>query len=112
MSDSAAFTPIRYADGKLALLDQTRLPAEEVWLHCPDVEPIPDAIRRLAARGAPAIGVAAAWGLVVAVSGEPAGVETTLMRRFDAAWQLLAGTRPTAVNLRWALDQGCRVWDA
>jgi methylthioribose-1-phosphate isomerase len=111
MSDSAAFTPIRYADGKLALLDQTRLPAEEVWLDCPDVETIADAIRRLAVRGAPAIGVAAAWGLVVAVSGEPAGVETTLMRRFDAAWQLLAGTRPTAVNLRWALDQGCRVWN-
>src|SRR6185503_21030998 len=105
----AAFSPIRYAGGKLALLDQTRLPAEEVWLDCPDVDTIADAIRRLAVRGAPAIGVAAAWGLVVAVNAEPAADETTLSRRFDAAWQLLAGTRPTAVNLRWALDQGRRV---
>jgi len=107
----AAFSPIRYAGGKLALLDQTRLPAEEVWLDCPDVDTIADAIRRLAVRGAPAIGVAAAWGLVVAVNAEPAADEATLSRRFDAAWQLLAGTRPTAVNLRWALDQGRRVWE-
>src|SRR5688572_12750642 len=65
-----AFTPIRYVDGRLELLDQTRLPAEEVWLPCPDVETVADAIRRLAVRGAPAIGVAAAWGLVVAVSND------------------------------------------
>src|SRR5262245_15084985 len=109
MTTAAPFSPIRYADGKLALLDQTRLPAEEVWLDCPDVETVADAIRRLAVRGAPAIGVAAAWGLVVAVS-EPGADESALARRFDAAWQLLAGTRPTAVNLRWALDQGRRVW--
>ena len=111
MSDAAAaFTPIRYADGRLSLIDQTRLPAAEVWLDCPDVETVADAIRRLAVRGAPAIGVAAAWGLVVAVSGDPAPHDAELARRFDAAWALLAGTRPTAVNLRWALDQGRRVW--
>jgi len=110
MTSEAPFTPIRFTGGKLALLDQTRLPAEEVWLDCPDVETVADAIRRLAVRGAPAIGVAAAWGLVVAVNGEPGADESTLTRRFDAAWQLLAGTRPTAVNLRWALDQGRRVW--
>ena len=125
-SGEAAFTPIRYADGRLELLDQTRLPAEEVWLPCPDVETVADAIRRLAVRGAPAIGVAAAWGLVVAVSddvraiagdaadGEQATSSSSsaaeLATRFDDAWQLLAGTRPTAVNLRWALDQGRRVW--
>ncbi|HEV8237888.1 MAG TPA: S-methyl-5-thioribose-1-phosphate isomerase [Thermoanaerobaculia bacterium] len=110
MKSAAPFTPIRFASGKLALLDQTRLPAEEVWLDCPDVETVADAIRRLAVRGAPAIGVAAAWGLVVAVNAPPGADEATLSRRFDAAWQLLAGTRPTAVNLRWALDQGRRVW--
>jgi methylthioribose-1-phosphate isomerase len=111
MSDAAAaFTPIRYADGRLSLIDQTRLPAAEVWLDCPDVETVADAIRRLAVRGAPAIGVAAAWGLVVAVSGDPTPDDAELARRFDAAWALLAGTRPTAVNLRWALDQGRRIW--
>ncbi len=125
-SGEAAFTPIRYVDGRLELLDQTRLPAEEVWLPCPNVETVADAIRRLAVRGAPAIGVAAAWGLVVAVSNDDArvfaddaarddetsspAIEADLATRFDDAWELLAGTRPTAVNLRWALDQGRRVW--
>src|ERR1051325_11326913 len=110
MTGEAPFTPIRFAGGKLALLDQTRLPAEEGWLDRPDVETLADALRRPALRGAPAIGVAAAWGLVVAVNGESGADEGTLPRLFDAAWQLLAGTRPTAVNLRWALDQGRRVW--
>jgi methylthioribose-1-phosphate isomerase len=122
------FSPIRVRDGRLALLDQTRLPAEEAWLDCPDVETVADAIRRLAVRGAPAIGVAAAWGLVVAVdagSADEGGDATTgtsgtptemadlavLRSRFDAAWELLAGTRPTAVNLRWALERGRRVWE-
>ncbi|HEV8632209.1 MAG TPA: S-methyl-5-thioribose-1-phosphate isomerase [Thermoanaerobaculia bacterium] len=110
MSADAAFSPIRYADGRLELLDQTRLPAAEVWLPCPDVATVADAIRRLAVRGAPAIGVAAAWGLVVATGGggdDPGD----LQRRFDEAQELLAGTRPTAVNLRWALDLGRRVWE-
>src|SRR4051812_17610559 len=114
MTGEAPFTPIRYARGRLELLDQTRLPAEEVWLPCPDVETVADAIRRLAVRGAPAIGVAAAWGLVVAVGAdEDAAAEDLegLRRRFDAAWELLAGTRPTAVNLRWALERGRRVWE-
>ncbi|HXT20722.1 MAG TPA: s-methyl-5-thioribose-1-phosphate isomerase, partial [Thermoanaerobaculia bacterium] len=106
----AAFAPIRYVDGRLELLDQTRLPGEEVWIVCRDVETVADAIRRLAVRGAPAIGVAAAWGLVVAVSA-PDAPTRELALRFDAAWDLLAGTRPTAVNLRWALDQGRQVWD-
>ena len=113
--DAAAFSPIRRVGDRLELLDQTRLPAEEVWLPCPDVATVADAIRRLAVRGAPAIGVAAAWGLVVAVDGEVAGNDAAraaeLGRRFDAAWELLASTRPTAVNLRWALDQGRRVWE-
>ena len=68
----AIFSPIRWADGALALLDQTRLPADEVWLHCPTSRSVADAIRRLAVRGAPAIGVAAAFGLVLAVdASEP-----------------------------------------
>jgi methylthioribose-1-phosphate isomerase len=106
-----AFSPIRFEAGRLELLDQTRLPGEEVWLACRDVDTVADAIRRLAVRGAPAIGVAAAWGLVVAVGDEGDAETAELRRRFDSAWALLAATRPTAVNLRWALDQGRRVWD-
>ena len=91
-----ATTPIRWSDGILELLDQRRLPAEESWLRCERPEQVADAIRSLAVRGAPAIGIAAAYGLALAA------------RRGDdvrAAAELLAGTRPTAVNLRWALDR-------
>ncbi len=93
------FSPIRWRHGGLELLDQTLLPSTEHWLACTDLDTICDAIRRLAVRGAPAIGVAAAYGLAVAVRND--GPEA-----FDAAYQALSATRPTAVNLRWALDLG------
>ena len=86
--------PLRFENGALLVLDQTRLPGEELWLRCTTPQDVADAIARLAVRGAPAIGVAAAYGLVLA---DPA--------RFDAAADLLAGARPTAVNLRWAVEQ-------
>jgi methylthioribose-1-phosphate isomerase len=86
--------PLRFEDGTLFVLDQTRLPADEVWLRCTTPSEVADAIARLAVRGAPAIGVAAAYGLVLADPAE-----------FDPAAELLAAARPTAVNLRWAVDQ-------
>jgi methylthioribose-1-phosphate isomerase len=87
-------SPLRWRDGALELLDQTRLPEEEAWLRCEDPEAVAGAIRRMAVRGAPAIGVAAAYGMAL---GAAAG------RDLDGVHDLLAGTRPTAVNLRWAL---------
>jgi methylthioribose-1-phosphate isomerase len=102
------FSPIRWADGELLLLDQTVLPVREEWLHCRKPEDVAAAIRRLAVRGAPAIGVAAAFGLVLAI--DPA--ERDLDRASSAvaaAARLLLSTRPTAVNLRWALDRGAEV---
>jgi methylthioribose-1-phosphate isomerase len=87
--------PLRWDDGVLLLLDQTRLPGERVWLRCESPAQVADAIRRLAVRGAPAIGVAAAYGL--ALVRDPGEVA--------AAADLLAAARPTAVNLRWAVDQ-------
>jgi methylthioribose-1-phosphate isomerase len=86
--------PLRYEDGVLLVLDQTRLPAEEVWLRCATPAEVAEAIARLAVRGAPAIGVAAAYGLALADAAD-----------FEAAGRLLAAARPTAVNLRWAVDQ-------
>jgi methylthioribose-1-phosphate isomerase len=91
-------SPLRFTGGALELLDQTLLPAEEVWLRCERPEQVADAIRRLAVRGAPAIGVAAAYGLVLAAQQADLAFE-------DAA-ELLASTRPTAVNLSWAIEQG------
>jgi methylthioribose-1-phosphate isomerase len=86
--------PLRWEDGVLLILDQTRLPGEEIWLRCDSPAQVADAIARLAVRGAPAIGVAAAYGLALA---QPAD--------FGEAAELLASARPTAVNLRWAVDQ-------
>ena len=96
---SEPFTPIRWHRDTLQLLDQTRLPVEEAWLDCETPEQVADAIRRLAVRGAPAIGVAAAYGLVLGAD------------RFDEVSKLLGSTRPTAVNLRWALDRGREVYE-
>jgi methylthioribose-1-phosphate isomerase len=115
---AADFSPLAWRDGALLLLDQTRLPAAEAWLECRTPEQVADAIRRLAVRGAPAIGVAAAYGLALgmAVPGPQgaataAGDATELSARFAAIADLLGETRPTAVNLRWALGQGRRVFD-
>lgn len=81
--------------GFLRLLDQTLLPNEERYIDCRDVESVWGAIRRLSVRGAPAIGIAAAYGCVI---GAQAG-------RFDHAAEYLATSRPTAVNLFWAIDR-------
>ena len=87
---------VRLEDDAVVVLDQRRLPEEAIELRCTDAAALADAIRTLAVRGAPAIGVAAAYGLALAVrQGED----------LDEAYQTLASSRPTAVNLRWALDE-------
>jgi methylthioribose-1-phosphate isomerase len=102
------FSPIRWEDGELLMLDQTALPAREEWLHCRRPEDVASAIRRLAVRGAPAIGVAAAFGLVLSI--DPAERDGAAAAEAVAtAGRLLLSTRPTAVNLRWALDRGAEV---
>ena len=87
-------------DGEVILLDQRRLPAEEEYLRLTRVEDVARAIETLAVRGAPAIGIAAAYGVVLAAAnGEDVHGATARLRR----------TRPTAVNLAWALDRMARV---
>lgn len=83
-------------DGHLRLLDQTRLPMETVYLDCRTVEDVWQAIKQLAVRGAPAIGVAAAYGVCVGVNEG---------RTVDEVCDYLATSRPTAVNLFWALER-------
>ena len=83
-------------DGHLVLLDQTRLPSETVYLECRTVEDVWQAIKRLSVRGAPAIGVAAAYGVCVGVKQG---------RDVGEVCDYLATSRPTAVNLFWALDR-------
>jgi methylthioribose-1-phosphate isomerase len=92
---------IGFEGGALVLLDQTALPHDERRLRLTRAVEVADAIRRLAVRGAPAIGLAAAYGL----AAEALNGEGPLRERVERAAALLGGTRPTAVNLRWALDR-------
>ena len=86
---------VRLEDDAVVVLDQRRLPGEEVDLRCRSAVEVAEAIRTLAVRGAPAIGVAGAYALALAAErGEDVG----------AALEVLAAARPTAVNLRWALE--------
>ncbi|MBL8724348.1 MAG: S-methyl-5-thioribose-1-phosphate isomerase [Planctomycetes bacterium] len=91
-------------DGCLELLDQTLLPHQQRVLVCRDVAAVADAITRLAVRGAPAIGVAAAFGLLLGVRNL-APVPQALRETAREVAARLAATRPTAVNLAWALDR-------
>jgi methylthioribose-1-phosphate isomerase len=96
-------------DGYLELIDQRRLPLEFVKLQCRDVKTLFEAIKTLAVRGAPAIGVSAAYGLVMALQKLEANesIEKSL-EELKCAREYLASSRPTAVNLFWALDRVCR----
>jgi methylthioribose-1-phosphate isomerase len=100
------------AEGFLRLIDQTRLPQEFVRIDCRDVPTVWEAIRSLRVRGAPAIGIAAAFGAVL--GGQPAlgrGDAGELRRAVREATRHLRTSRPTAVNLFWALDRIDRVVD-
>ena len=91
--------PIRWIDNSLQLLDQRKLPREVVWVTCRDAHEVAAAIRDMVVRGAPAIGVAAAFGIALAA-----------LRGDDvrAAAAELRAARPTAVNLMWAVDRMMR----
>ena len=99
---------IRWEDSALYLLDQTRLPAEERWLAYTDYREVVKAIRTMVVRGAPAIGIAAAYATVLAAQ------ENACKADFPAAMsrakETLAASRPTAVNLFWALDRMEKLW--
>ncbi len=96
-------------DGHIRMVDQTRLPGELVFLECHDVDTLWEAIKVLRVRGAPAIGVAAAMGVVLAVRNREAGSRLEFTNRLDRACEYLALSRPTAVNLTWALHRQRRL---
>ncbi|MEN8181976.1 MAG: s-methyl-5-thioribose-1-phosphate isomerase, partial [Myxococcota bacterium] len=104
-TDAGDWFTLRLAPEGLVLLDQRRLPAEEVYLTLSTVEEVARAIESLAVRGAPAIGCTAALGLALAARGSRAGDVASLEAEQRAASERLARTRPTAVNLFWALGR-------
>ncbi len=101
---------IRWDHGRLFLLDQRRLPAEACYLPIRSVEEAEEAIRTLAVRGAPAIGIAAAYALAVAMgTGNPAAESAAeFVSRLERLAARLCQARPTAVNLAWATQRLCR----
>jgi len=92
-------------DGCLRMIDQTLLPTEFTEIDCRDVETVWEAIKMLRVRGAPAIGIAAAYGVCVGLQKAALANEDGLFARLDEVTEYLAGSRPTAVNLFWALDR-------
>lgn len=101
--------PILYEDGVCKMIDQRLLPAQEVWLDYTTYQGVAEAIYTMVVRGAPAIGVAAAFGASFAASAIDAIDYADFERQFIPCCDVLAATRPTAVNLFWALDRMKRV---
>jgi methylthioribose-1-phosphate isomerase len=95
--------PIRWTGAALELLDQRQLPFATTYVTCASSDEVAEAIRSLAVRGAPAIGIAAAWGVVLAARDIEAGGAAGAALAIEPALQRLNAARPTAVNLAWAL---------
>jgi methylthioribose-1-phosphate isomerase len=98
---------IEWTDAGVVMIDQRRLPVEEQYVTCRTYEEVAEAIRSMVIRGAPAIGVAAAMGVALGVLKAE---ESDLDGSFTAICDTLAATRPTAVNLFWAIDRMKRVY--
>lgn len=96
---------VSWKDNSVVMIDQTKLPDKLVFVRCTNYEQVADCIKRLVVRGAPAIGVAAAFGLALAALKSKASSLSELMNELETAFKVLRNTRPTAVNLFWALDR-------
>lgn len=103
-SDPCGIDAVRWRDGRLELLDQRRLPMEEARIVCANLGAVIHAIRDMVVRGAPAIGIAAGYGAVLAAR-DRAAVGADWMTLFRADMARLRVARPTAVNLGWAVDR-------
>lgn len=96
---------VSWKNGSVVLIDQTKLPNKLVHVRCKDYKEVANAIKKLVVRGAPAIGVTAAFGLALAAQASRAKALPELMTDLDTAFKTLRATRPTAVNLFWALER-------
>lgn len=94
-----------WKDGSLRLLDQTRLPLEVTYVDCKTAGEVAEAIKTMKVRGAPAIGAAAAYGLALGAANLCTGDTDVFLKELKETAQMLASTRPTAVNLFWALKR-------
>jgi methylthioribose-1-phosphate isomerase len=105
------FKTIEWTEDGVRMIDQTRLPAEEVYRTCRDYREVAECIRSMVIRGAPAIGVAAAMGIALGVKKSAAPRIAELRAEFEAIAETISKTRPTAVNLFWAVKRMRGVFD-
>ena len=94
---------LEWTEAGVRFIDQTKLPTEEVYVTCATYQDVADAIRTMIVRGAPAIGVAAAMGIALGVKGIKADNIAEFRNQFGHICRLMGETRPTAVNLFWAI---------
>src|ERR1700685_3095650 len=94
---------LEWTDHGVRFIDQTKLPTEETYVNCTTHEQVADVIRTMVVRGAPAIGVAAGMGIALGVKNSRAESVSELNREFDQICDVIGKTRPTAVNLFWAI---------
>jgi len=105
------FKTIEWTGDGVRLIDQTRLPAEEIYRMCRDYGEVAEAIRGMVIRGAPAIGVAAAMGVALGIKNCGARTIPALRADFERIAETLSRTRPTAVNLFWAIERMRRAFE-
>jgi methylthioribose-1-phosphate isomerase len=96
---------VTWKDDSVVLIDQTKLPNKLAYVRCKNYKEVADAIKNLVVRGAPAIGITAALGLALVAMHSKAETRNQLLADLDAAMKLLQSTRPTAINLFWALKR-------
>ena len=94
---------LEWTSNGVVFIDQTKLPTEEVYVTCSTHQQVADAIRNMIVRGAPAIGVAAAMGIALGVKNSKANNAADLKKELDQICEIIRQTRPTAVNLFWAI---------
>ena len=96
---------LEWTNHGVLFIDQTKLPTEETYVNCTTYQEVADVIRNMVVRGAPAIGVAAAMGIALGVKNSKAETASDLKRDFDQICDVIGKTRPTAVNLFWAIKR-------
>jgi methylthioribose-1-phosphate isomerase len=96
---------LEWTEGGVRFIDQTKLPTEETYVNCTTYQEVADVIRNMVVRGAPAIGVSAAMGIALGVKNSKAENVGELKREFDQICDVIGKTRPTAVNLFWAIKR-------
>ncbi len=94
---------LEWTNTGVVFIDQTKLPTEEVYVTCTTHQQVADVIRNMVVRGAPAIGVAAAMGIALGMKNSKADNDADLKKDFDQICEIIRQTRPTAVNLFWAI---------